>query len=80
MISCHGGSPIFFNKKKNKDGTAKTLANPPPPPTPTSNNISFLPHSPPPSPILKVDVICVSLLINFLKSSSQLNKQLLLDQ
>ena len=30
MMSGHGANPILFNKKKNKDWTSRTLANPPP--------------------------------------------------
>ena len=48
MMSGHGANPIFFNKKKNKDWTSKTLANPHPP---TSDNISFLPYLQPPTPL-----------------------------
>ena len=42
----HGANPIFFNKK-DKDWTSRTLAKPSPP---TSDNVSFLPLPPPPSP------------------------------
>ena len=56
MIFGHDTNPIFLSKK-NKEWTSGTLANPPPS---TSNNISFLPYSPPSPHPLKVDVICVS--------------------
>ena len=58
MMSGHGASPIFCNKK-NKNRTFRTLATPLPP---TSSNISFLPYPPPPrTPFpIKLDVICVS--------------------
>ena len=65
MISGHGANPIFFNNK-DKDWTSRTLATPNPP---KSDNISFLltsPHPPPP-PLVKVDVICVSCLNKILK-------------
>ena len=53
-MSVHGANPIFFNKK-NKDWTSRTLANQPPHP-PTSDSLTH----PPPPPLLKLDVICVS--------------------
>ena len=50
MMCCHGGNPIFLDKK-NKDWTSNMVANPYPP---TSNNISFtLPPPSPPSPPLQ---------------------------
>ena len=45
MMCCHGGNPIFFNKK-NKDWTSKTSLTPSPYPT-TSDNISILSYPPP---------------------------------
>ena len=42
MMSIHGANPIFFNLKKKKDWTSRSLANPS---TPTSDNISYLPYS-----------------------------------
>ena len=45
MICCHGGIPMFFNKKI-KIGRPEHSLTPYPP---TSNNISFLSYPPPPS-------------------------------
>ena len=58
MMSGHGGNPIFFNKKI-KIGRPEHSSTPHPP---TSDNISFLPYPLSP-PFIKVDVICVSPLI-----------------
>ena len=35
MMSGNGANLIFFNNKKKKDWTSRTLANPPPPPLPS---------------------------------------------
>ena len=43
MMSVDSTEPIFFNKKKNKDWTSRTLATSNPP---TSDNNSFLPYLP----------------------------------
>ena len=42
MMSGHGANPIFFNKKVQKQSLT--------PQPPTSDNISFLPYPPTPSP------------------------------
>ena len=44
MMPDHGANPVFLIKKK--DWTSRTLTKPPPP---TSDNILFLPYSPPKS-------------------------------
>ena len=56
MMSGHGANPIFFNKKIEIGRPEHSLT----PPHPTSDNILFSPYPPPPTPLLKVDVICVS--------------------
>ena len=59
MMSSHGANPIFFNKKI-KIGRREHSLTPHPP---TSNNISFLPYTPPPPLLplpLKADINYVS--------------------
>ena len=47
MMSGHDPNPIFFNNEKIKTGRPEYSLTPPPSP---SDNIAFLPYSPPPPP------------------------------
>ena len=49
MMFGYGANPIFFNKKKNKDWTSRTLANP---------NLIF--PLPPPNPRLSGRHMCIT--------------------